>query len=46
LEALAPLELLLLAYCRAESSLRRKSDKRIAQHLRERWAEALNAYIG
>lgn len=45
-DALAPLELLLLAYCRAESSLCRKADRRLAEHLREQWAEALNAYIG
>ncbi len=45
-EAMAPLELLLLAYCRAETSLRHKADKRIAHHLRKQWAEALNAYVG
>ena len=44
-EAIASLELLLLAYCRAETSLYRKADKRLAQHLREQWAKALNAYI-
>jgi hypothetical protein len=44
-DAVAPIELLLLAYCRAETTLRR-ADRLIAQHLREQWAEALNAYVG
>lgn len=44
-DAVAGIELLLLAYCRAEASLR-KGELRIAQRLRHEWADALSAYIG
>jgi len=45
-DAIAPLELLLLGYCRAEISLHRNGDKQTAKHLRERWGNALTAYTG
>lgn len=44
-DTFAGIELLLLAYCRAETSLK-KADRRIAQRLRQQWADALSAYIG
>jgi hypothetical protein len=45
-EAIAPLELLLLAYCRAEIDLHKKLDRQIAKRIRECWGNALAAYIG
>jgi len=45
-EAIAPVEVLLLAYCRAEIGLQNKNDKSIAKHIRERWGNALRAYLG
>lgn len=44
-DAVAGIELLLLAYCRAETSLD-KREERMAQRLRQEWADALSAYIG
>jgi hypothetical protein len=45
-EAIEALELLLLAYCRAETSFYRKVDRQIAKHIRECWGNALTAYVG
>lgn len=43
-DTFAWIELLLLAYCRAETTLE-KRDQRIAQRLRQKWADTLSAYI-
>lgn len=43
-DTFAWIELLLLAYCRAETTLQ-KRDQRIAQRLRQQWADTLSAYI-
>jgi hypothetical protein len=45
-EALAPVEVLLLAFCRAEIGLQKKADKEVAKHIRKRWGDALTAYSG
>lgn len=44
-DAIAGLELLLLAYSRAETSLS-KDERQIAQRVRQKWADTLSAYIG
>jgi Histidine kinase-, DNA gyrase B-, and HSP90-like ATPase len=44
-DAVAGIELLLLAYCRAETSLQ-KGGRRIAQRLRREWGDVLSAYFG
>lgn len=43
-DAIEWIELLLLAYCRAETTLQ-KRDIPIAQRLRQQWADTLSAYI-
>jgi len=45
-EAITPVEVLLLAYCRAEIGLRKKADRDIAKNIRKRWGDALTAYSG
>ncbi len=45
-EAIAPVEVLLLAYCRAEIGLQNKNDKATAKRIRERWGNALGAFLG
>jgi hypothetical protein len=45
-DALAPVEVLLLAFCRAEIGLHKRADKEAAKHIRKRWGDALTAYSG
>lgn len=44
--AIAPIELLLLGFCRAQLGLRGADERLVAAQLRQRWADALTAYIG
>lgn len=43
-DALSWIELMLLAYCRAEVRLR-KADRSVAERIRHQWAETLSAYL-
>jgi hypothetical protein len=45
-DAITPVEVLRLAYCRAEIGLQKKGDKDIAKDIRKRWGDALTAYSG
>jgi hypothetical protein len=45
-EAIAPIELLLLGFCRAQLRLDTEDERLVAAQLRHRWADALTAYIG
>jgi len=45
-EAIAPIELLLLGFCRAQLRLHTDDERLVAAQLRHCWADALTAYIG
>jgi hypothetical protein len=45
-DAITPIELLLLGFCRAQLGLRSDTERLVAAELRQRWANALTAYMG